>query len=144
MLMGNDHEEGAEEEVETEEEEAKNSKEEMSISHHALTGSAGLQTIRLRGKVRNREITILVDSCSTYNFLDPNTAKLTRVEVEETETLWVTIGGGEKISSKAKCHSFTWVIQGISVSTEMRLLTLGDYAKQLSMSFMKKEKWVSL
>ncbi|KAL5736973.1 hypothetical protein ACOSQ2_031761 [Xanthoceras sorbifolium] len=134
----------------------------MSISHHALTGCAGLQTIRLKGKVRHREITILVDSGSTHNFLDPNTAQLTRVEIEETETLWVTVGGGGKISSKAKCKQFTWAMQGVSFSTEMRLLTLGGCdavlgmqwireigpimldAKQLSMSFMKEGKWVSL
>ncbi|KAL5776574.1 hypothetical protein ACOSP7_009500 [Xanthoceras sorbifolium] len=134
----------------------------MSISHHALTGSAGLQTIRLRGKVRNKEITILVDSGSTHNFLDPNTAKLIGIEVEETETLWVTVGGGGEISSNAKCHSFSWTMQGISFTTEMRLLALGSYnailgmqwireigsimldAKQLSMNFMKEGKWVSL
>ncbi|KAL5767432.1 hypothetical protein ACOSQ2_014215 [Xanthoceras sorbifolium] len=146
MLMGEEEEEKAED-TETvdvqEDDEPGLNREEMSISHHALTGSAGLQTIRLRGKVRHREITILVDSGSTHNFLDPNTAQLTGVEIEETETLWVTVGGGGKISSKAKCKQFTWAMQGVSFSTEMRLLTLRD-AKQLSMSFMKEGKWVSL
>ncbi|KAL5826976.1 hypothetical protein ACOSQ3_018822 [Xanthoceras sorbifolium] len=110
MLMGEDEED---QEIDTEIEEVHEKsepeicKEEMSISHHALTGCAGLQTIRLRGKVRHREITILVDSGSTHNFLDPNTAQLTGVEIEETETLWVTVGGGGKISSKAKCKQFT-------------------------------------
>ncbi|KAL5861508.1 hypothetical protein ACOSQ4_002804 [Xanthoceras sorbifolium] len=165
MLMGEDEEE---QEIDTEIEEVQEEsvpeicKEEMSISHHALTGCAGLQTIRLRGKVKHREITILVDSGSTHNFLDPNTAQLTEVEIEETETLWVTVGGGGKISSKAKCKEFTWAMQGVTFSTEMRLLTLGGCdavlgmqwireigpimldAKQLSMSFMKEGKWVSL
>ncbi|KAL5790285.1 hypothetical protein ACOSQ2_005173 [Xanthoceras sorbifolium] len=128
MLMGEEEEERADdtETVEVpEEDEPEINREEMSISHHALTGCAGLQTIRLRGKVRHREITILVDSGSTHNFLDPNTAQLTGVEIEETETLWVTVGGGGKISSKAKCTQFTWAMQGVSFSTEMRLLTLG-------------------
>ncbi|KAL5850318.1 hypothetical protein ACOSQ4_008331 [Xanthoceras sorbifolium] len=165
MLMGEDEED---QEIDTEIEEVQEEfvpeicKEEMSISHHALTGCAGLQTIRLRGKVKHREITILVDSGSTHNFLDPNTAQLTGVEIEETETLWVTVGGGGKISSKAKCKEFTWAMQGVTFSTEMRLLTLGGCdavlgmqwireigpimldAKQLSMSFMKEGKWVSL
>ncbi|KAL5759632.1 hypothetical protein ACOSQ2_018470 [Xanthoceras sorbifolium] len=165
MLMGEDEED---QEIDTEIEEVQEEsvpeicKEKMSISHHALTGCAGLQTIRLRGKVKHREITILVDSGSTHNFLDPNTAHLTGVEIEETETLWVTVGGGGKISSKAKCKEFTWAMQGVTFSTEMRLLTLGGCdavlsmqwireigpimldAKQLSMSFMKEGKWVSL
>ncbi|KAL5823748.1 hypothetical protein ACOSQ4_021648 [Xanthoceras sorbifolium] len=106
-------------------------KEEMSISHHVFTGCAGLQTIRLKGKVRNREITILVDSGSTHNFLDPNTTQLTGVKIEKTETLWVTVGGGGKISSKAKCKQFTWAIQGVSFLTEMRLLTLGAIEYEL-------------
>ncbi|KAL5753762.1 hypothetical protein ACOSP7_021982 [Xanthoceras sorbifolium] len=161
--MGEDEEN--DQEIDTENEEVQEefvpeiSREKMSISHHALTGCAGLQTIRLRGRVKHREITILVDSSSTHNFLDPNTAQLTGVEIEETETLWVTVGGGGKISSKAKCKEFTWAMQGVTFSTEMRLLTLGGCdavlgmqwireigpimldAKQLSMSFMKEGKW---
>ncbi|KAL5752022.1 hypothetical protein ACOSQ2_022529 [Xanthoceras sorbifolium] len=164
--MGEDEEN--DQEIDTENDEVQEefipeiSREEMSISHHALTGCAGLQTIRLRGRVKHREITILVDSGSTYNFLDPNTAQLTGVEIEKTETLWVTVGGGGKTSSKAKCKEFTLAMQGVTFSTEMRLLTLGDCdavlgmqwikeigpimlnAKQLSMSFMKEGKWVSL
>ncbi|KAL5759714.1 hypothetical protein ACOSQ2_018552 [Xanthoceras sorbifolium] len=166
MLMGEDEEN--DQEIDTENEEVQEefvpeiSREEMSISYHALTGCAGLQTIRLRGRVKHREITILVDSGSTHNFLDPNTAQLTGVEIEETETLWVTVGGEGKISSKAKCKEFTWAMQGVTFSTEMILLTLGGCdavlgmqwireigsimldAKQLSMSFMKEGKWVSL
>ncbi|KAL5751534.1 hypothetical protein ACOSQ2_022041 [Xanthoceras sorbifolium] len=139
MLMGEDEEN--DQEIDTENEEVQEevipeiSREEMSISHHALTGCAGLQTIRLRGRVKHREITILVDSGSTHNFIDPNTAQLTGVEVEKTETLWVTVGGGGKISSKAKCKEFTWAMQGVTFSTEMRL--------QEDLYGMKKQRWHS-
>jgi hypothetical protein len=164
MLEGEiDSEETLEESVEeTELEKDDSIEEEMTISHHALTGSMGLQTIRLRGKVKNREITILVDSGSTHNFLDPETAKFTGVAVENTNVLWVTVGGGGKICSQAKCSAFSWTMQEVEFTTEMRLLTLGGCdavlgmqwikeigpilldANQLSMSFMRQNKWITL
>ncbi|TXG51683.1 hypothetical protein EZV62_024207 [Acer yangbiense] len=65
--------------------------EEITISYHALTRSMGIQTIRLRGKVKIREITILVDNGSTHNFLDPKNTKFTGVNVENTDFRWVTV-----------------------------------------------------
>ena len=135
MLCGEGEEEDliVEEVVEPTEEEIEEKDEEITISHHALTGSMGIQTIKLRGNVKNRDITILVDSGSTHNFLDPETAKFTGVEVEETDVLWVTVGGGDKINSQAKCKAFSWAMQGVEFSTEMRLLTLGGCDAVLGM-----------
>ncbi|KAK3204474.1 hypothetical protein Dsin_018520 [Dipteronia sinensis] len=65
--------------------------EEITFSHHALTWSMGMQAIQLRGKVKNGEITILVDSGSTHNFLDPETAKFAGVNVKNIYILWVTV-----------------------------------------------------
>ncbi|KAK3218988.1 hypothetical protein Dsin_012958 [Dipteronia sinensis] len=128
--------------------------EESIICQHALTGSMGIQTIRLKGRAKSREVIILVDSGSTHNYLDPKTAKFTRVEVKNTNVCG--------ISSHAKCTAFTWSMQWVEFATEMRLLTLGGcdvvlgmqwlikidhillYAKQLSMSFMRQNKWITL
>ena len=45
------------------------------FSLNALSGTADFQTLKLRGFAKKKAITILVDSESTYNFLDPSTAK---------------------------------------------------------------------
>ncbi|TXG71290.1 hypothetical protein EZV62_006225 [Acer yangbiense] len=137
--------------------------EEITISHQALNGgSKGIQTIKLKGTVKNREITILVDSGFTHNFLDPETAKFTGIKIESTNLLWVTVGGGGKISSQARCLAFTWTVQGTSFTTEMRLLKLGGCdavlgmqwlqeigpvlldAKLLTMGFKQGQHWITL
>ncbi|TXG73396.1 hypothetical protein EZV62_001975 [Acer yangbiense] len=84
MLRGEEDSDGNEGENASEEEKSGEEieellEEEMTISHQALNGgSKGIQTIKLRGLVKNMEITILVDSGSTHNFLDPESAKFTR------------------------------------------------------------------
>lgn len=45
------------------------------ISLHAMTGSFGGSTIRVEGQAGNRRLHILIDSGSTHNFLDTDTAR---------------------------------------------------------------------
>ena len=45
------------------------------ISLNALWGTEGCQTMRLFGKVKKQSLLILVDSGSTYNFIDQSVAK---------------------------------------------------------------------
>lgn len=39
------------------------------VSIHAPTGTHGLHTLKLKGLVKNREISMLLDSGSTHNFI---------------------------------------------------------------------------
>lgn len=43
----------------------------LEISLHAITSSLTLRTIRVKGKVVSQRVTILIDTGSTHNFLDP-------------------------------------------------------------------------
>ena len=47
----------------------------VKIFLNALSGTADFQTLKLRGYAKKKPITILVDSGSTHNFLDPYTTK---------------------------------------------------------------------
>nr|GEX68256.1 hypothetical protein [Tanacetum cinerariifolium] len=64
------------------------------ISLNALTGRNTFQTMRVNGYVGKHEIHILIDSGSTHNFLDSNTAKRIGCQLKSTYPLQVTVANG--------------------------------------------------
>ncbi|GKB94837.1 putative mitochondrial protein [Tanacetum coccineum] len=61
------------------------------ISLNAFTGRNTFQTMRVSGYVGKHEIHILIDSGSTHNFLDSNTAKRLGCPLRNTYPLQVTV-----------------------------------------------------
>ena len=45
------------------------------ISLHALFSIEGYQTMRVQGKIKNQRVVILVDTCSTHNFVGQTAAR---------------------------------------------------------------------
>ncbi|KAA8524512.1 hypothetical protein F0562_010935 [Nyssa sinensis] len=105
--------------------EKENVQEELQISVHALSGSLSYKTMRIKGKVKKNMVIILIDSGSTHNFLDPVMAKRTGASIQFTNPLAVVVADATKLQSKAMVKDFQWVMQGITFTTDMRLLPLG-------------------
>ncbi|KAA8539824.1 hypothetical protein F0562_026516 [Nyssa sinensis] len=99
--------------------------EELQISVHALSGSLSYKTMRIKEKVKKNVVTILIDSGSTHNFLDPTMAKRTGASIQFTNPLAVVVADGTKLQSKAVVKDFQWVMQGTNFTADMRLLPLG-------------------
>lgn len=99
--------------------------ENVQISMHALVGSYSFRTMRIKGNLRGRTITILIDSGSTHNFIEPGVVKFSGYKVEPTPNLSVAVADGTKLCSKAVCKGFTWEMQGIQFNTEVRVLAIG-------------------
>lgn len=121
-------EELEEEETEiVEEEDGENGIEEdaVHISVHALSGIPSYRTMRIKGKVKKCPITILIDSGSTHNFLDPAVAKRSGQQPQATSPLAVVVVDGTRLFSSAVISNFTWQMQGTEFHSEVRLLPLG-------------------
>ena len=73
------------------------------ISLHALTGSTDPRTLRLTGYIHGKPITILVDSGSTHNFVQPRVAELLRLTISPANPFDVTVGNGSTISCQGRC-----------------------------------------
>lgn len=64
------------------------------INLHALAGVPASDTFRLYGLINSARVTILVDSGSTHNFVQPRVAKFLSLPMEDTKTLRVMVGNG--------------------------------------------------
>ncbi|KAH7567269.1 hypothetical protein JRO89_XS07G0041500 [Xanthoceras sorbifolium] len=94
----------------------------VEISLKALTGLSLQNTMRLKGSIKKHGVTILVDSGSTHNFLNPTLAKQCGCKVTFTDQFRVTVGDGGVINSSEKCYDVPVSIQGFQFQLDFYLL----------------------
>lgn len=68
-----------------------------------------------------------MDSGSTHNFLDLQTAKKLGCRIRKTCPLQVSVVGGSKLVSQYMVKAFQWKIHGVLFQTDVMLLPLGGY-----------------
>jgi len=73
------------------------------ISLHALSGFPSSETFRLFGVINLACLTILIDSGSTHNFLQPRIAQFLHLPVQSTPPLHVLVGNGSVLDYNQLC-----------------------------------------
>jgi predicted aspartyl protease len=63
-----------------------------------------LQTLKLKGHIKKENVTILVDTGSTHNFMDINVARKLNLFVYLATDIRVMVAGGKIIDGVGKCH----------------------------------------
>jgi hypothetical protein len=69
-----------------------------------MTGKPQPKTLKLKGVVKDRKLTILVDSGSTHNCIDIVVAKRPNCFIYLTRNLTVKVANGQKVKEVGKCH----------------------------------------
>lgn len=72
------------------------------IYYHALRGHFVASTLRLKGNLSGKAVTMLVDSGSTHNFIQSKVVKQMKLFFEPTNNLLVTIGDGSELHSEGR------------------------------------------
>jgi hypothetical protein len=75
------------------------------ISCHALTGINTPQTLKIQGYIKNKKVTILIDSGSTHNFINYKYEKDFDYFVYPAPEFQVMIADGGTINCSTKFHS---------------------------------------
>ncbi|KAL2230686.1 UNVERIFIED_CONTAM: Transposon Ty3-G Gag-Pol polyprotein [Sesamum indicum] len=119
-LEGNDPQQTEPEEMEVKEGD-------IAISLHAMKGHDHCKTLKMIGRVGDKEILILIDSGSTHCFLDEKVARTLNCRIENTTPMMIRVADGSKLASKLECDQFTWEMQGKKFTHPVRLLKLGGY-----------------
>lgn len=88
------------------------------ISFHAMAGTEHPQTIRVPGKLKNKEVIVLIDGGSTHNFIDQSIVSKFGLALVKDKKLQVMVANREKIECVGQCQAFTLIIQGLPVTTD--------------------------
>lgn len=94
------------------------------ISLHVMAGVPATDTFRLYGVINHARVTILIDSGSTHNFIQPRVAKFLGLNMEETMALKVMVGNGSVMECRQLCPATTLLIQNHLFTVTLRVLPL--------------------
>lgn len=72
------------------------------ISMHALLGHNNSKTLRIMGKIKNKEITIQIDSGRTHNFIQ-EIACFLNLQVSPANNFHVIIGNRDQLACSNQC-----------------------------------------
>lgn len=69
----------------------------LEISFHAIAGTEHPQTIRVLGKLKNKDVIVLIDGDSTHNFIDQSIVSKFSLPVTKDKKFQVMVANHEKI-----------------------------------------------
>ena len=82
----------------------------IEITLYALVDGPSSQIMRVKGRVKNREVMSLIDFGNTHNFLDaPNLDNL-RLPLDTSQILEVKVADGSIVKTLGVCHRVTLFI----------------------------------
>ncbi|KHN19402.1 Retrovirus-related Pol polyprotein from transposon opus, partial [Glycine soja] len=94
------------------------------VSLHALSGLSSPETFRLYGTVNHARLTILIDSGSTHNFLQPRVAQFLHLPTKPTLPLRVLVGNGSVLDCNQVCPNTQLSLQGHTFEITFHLLPI--------------------
>lgn len=108
------------------------------VSLHAISGTQGNKAIHLRALVNNQVLSVLVDSGSSYTFI--NSAIISKLRLYPTiaEKLQVQVANGHKVISDKQVKDFEWWIQGHTFKVDAKVLDLAAYDLILGMDWLEE------
>ena len=92
------------------------------ISYHAIAGTEHPQTIRVLGKLKNKDIMVLVDDGSTHNFIDQSVVSKFGLPVVRDKRFQVMVANREKIECAERCLNLTITIQNHPIQADFYVL----------------------
>ena len=92
------------------------------ISFHAIAGTEHPQTRRVLGKLKNKNVMVLIDGDSTHNFIDHAIVSKFGLPVIRDKKFEVMVANREKIECIGQCRGLTLTIQGYSVTADYYIL----------------------
>ena len=107
------------------------------ISLHALAGLPSSETFRIYGHIRNAKLTILVDSGSTHNFLQPRIAQFLHLQAQHTPPLRVMVGNDAMLTCDQVCPETQVSIQGHTFMVSFHLLPISGVDAVLDIDWLK-------
>ncbi|KAK2417448.1 hypothetical protein QL285_039746 [Trifolium repens] len=160
---GDDEEEGRLIAVEVEEEEeVEGEMSLMNLDQFSCLENNKPQSIKLRGKIQEVPVVVLIDSGATHNFVSHDLVKKMNWPVDDSSTMNIKLGDGSCSRTQGACKDLKIDMEGMKIEVDVQLFelggvdvvlgidwlrTLGDMIvnwKKHTMSFWFNKQWVTL
>jgi len=94
------------------------------LSLNALTGTQKPTTMRLMAWIGKHEVSLLVDSGPSHNFVNPNVMKRVGMRGSEIEPFDVRVANGEKLQCGEVVNDVKMNVQGVRVVADLHVLAV--------------------
>ena len=95
------------------------------ISFHAIAGTRAPQTIHITGTLKQCPLTVLIDSGSTHNFIDPLIIRKADVPTQSDLGFEVMVASGDRLRGNGISKGVVIHSQGVPIQADFYLLSLG-------------------
>ncbi|XP_028181354.1 uncharacterized protein LOC114368228 [Glycine soja] len=108
------------------------------VSLHAFSGLPSSETFRLVRVINHSSLTILIDSGSTHNFLQPRIAQFLHLKAQNTSPLHVLVGNGSVLDCNQVCPDTPLSLQGHHFTVTFHLLPISGAEAVLGIEWLRQ------
>ncbi|XP_075103126.1 uncharacterized protein LOC142177943 [Nicotiana tabacum] len=96
----------------------------------------GSDNYEITVSVKGKAVQVLIDTGSTHNFLDLNTAKKLGCVLTAISPFDVFVADGKKVQNNYICKKLVWKMQGVSFDSDMLVLPIGGCSMVLGIQWL--------
>ncbi|KAL5784572.1 hypothetical protein ACOSQ2_006964 [Xanthoceras sorbifolium] len=120
--------------------ESSEEKEMAELSLNAISGTPKPSTMRLMAWIESSEVSLLVDSGSSHNFINMNTVKKLGMKGTAIEAFDVRVANGERLKCDEVRQNVKMNVQGVRIMAELYVLALAGLDVVLGNTWLKKKR----
>ncbi|MCH84285.1 retrotransposon-derived protein PEG10-like, partial [Trifolium medium] len=94
------------------------------LSLQAATGQPSPRTLRFTATIHNRRVTVLVDSGSSHNIIQPRITSFLHLPVQPLSSFTVMVGNGEHLHCTGICNDIPIVVNDHTFSISLYVLPI--------------------
>ncbi|XP_010424221.1 PREDICTED: uncharacterized protein LOC104709277 [Camelina sativa] len=96
------------------------------LSMSSMSGLTDEKSMRMMGKLVDKDVVVLVDSGATRSFVDYGLVKELGLTISTTRAFGVRVGGGRVLKGKGRVSGTLLGIQGVEIMEELLVIELGS------------------
>ncbi|KAF2324341.1 hypothetical protein GH714_012679 [Hevea brasiliensis] len=96
-----------------------------------------MHTMKIRGRLKGHELTVMVDSGASHNFIANNLVTQLGLPVQSTPTFGVKLGDGHRSKSRGMCTNLVVKFESFNIQTDCYLFPLGGVDMILGIAWLE-------